>query len=543
MNILIGGAWPYANGPLHIGHIAALLPGDVIARYHRAKGNMVFYVSGSDCHGTPVTIRAQREGKTPEEVSLHYHEEYVRDFEKLGFSYDLYGRTSSEEHRAFVTRFHERLYRSEYICEKTAPQGFCGACGKNLTDRMVTGLCPFCGEKTRGDQCDACGAVLEAGELLSPVCAECGNTPVFRTTKNLYVSLTGLEKKIREFVAAHPNWRKNAIAFSNRYLDDGLRDRAVTRDLVWGIPVPKKGYEDKKIYIWAENVLGYLSASLALCAQRGVAREELWGDGAGIKHYYVHGKDNIPFHTIILPALLLAEGEGWRLPDEIISSEHMTLEGRVISTSKNYGVWVRDIVDRYDPDSLRYFFIVNGPEKRDTDFSWRDYVNRHNGELLGAYGNFVNRTLVFIERFFSSRVPEGRPAPGLISELYALFELSGVKIDAGELKDALSDIFAFVRKANKYYDEKAPWLSREGDPEDCKDTLFTCVQLIANLAVLLCPFLPFSSAKLISALGLEPVWKPQSVPAGLALPKPEILFQRLDKTVAEEEQKKLRAIL
>ncbi len=524
-NILISGAWPYANGSLHIGHIAALLPGDVIARYYRAKGNQVVYVSGSDCHGTPVTIRAKQEGKTPREVSDSYHTEFCEVFCKLGFSYDLYGKTSDEWHIDFVRSFHRKMYESKYISEKTVPQLFCTTCNKTLTDRLVIGICPFCGEKTRGDQCDACGEVLEAENIKKPKCAECGSPLTLQTTKQLYIEISKLEKELTAYLDAHPKWRKNAISFTKRYFDEGLRDRAITRDLDWGIDVPKTGYEGKKIYIWAENVLGYMSASRVVCDARGVDYEELWGDA---RHYYVHGKDNIPFHTIILPSLLLAHGGGWRLPDDIISSEHMTLDGSKISTSKNHAIWAKDIVDRYNPDALRYFFIINGPEKRDTDFTWREFTERNNSELLGIYGNFVNRSLAFIVKYLEGVVPNGVTDETLHSAIENAFTSVGQKIENGQLKDALGEVFDLIRLGNKYYDTEQPWKTRVSNPDKCGNTLYNCVQLIANLSVLLHPFLPFSSEKLFSWLGVRPEWTEQNVISGLLLPRISILFERLE---------------
>lgn len=529
MKILIGGAWPYANGSLHIGHIASLLPGDVLARYYRARGDDVYYVSGSDCHGSPVAIRARQENKAPQDVSDYYHEEFCRCFDKLGFSYDLYGKTSSDEHKEFVKSFHEKMYESGYIYEKSAQQVYCEGCKSFLADRFVVGICPACGEKARGDQCDACGKVLEPENLIEPACLICGRTLVSRETKHLYIAIGRLERELKEYVSAHPKWRKNAISFSNRYINEGLRDRAVTRDLDWGIEVPHEGYEDKKIYIWAENVLGYLSASKQVCEGRGESFEELWG--ANARHYYVHGKDNIPFHTIILPSLLIANGGGWHLPDEIVSSEYLTLEGRKISTSQNYAVWVKDIVDKYDPDSLRYFLISNGPEKRDADFTWREYVNSHNGELLGAYGNFVNRVLVFISKYFDKTVPNGQPDRNIEVKLDKIFPEVGEKIENGRFKEALDEIFELVRYSNKYFDTQSPWQSRKSNIAACENTIFNCTQLIAGLAVLLNPFLPYSCAKIFNWLSLTDKWMPQFVDGGFIIPEPEILFERLDKKI------------
>lgn len=538
MKILIGSAWPYANGSLHIGHLAGLLPADIIARYHRAKDDDVYFVSGSDCFGTPVAIRAKQESRTPQEVSDFYHEEFCECFKKLGFSYDLYGKTSSASHQKFVTEFHKAMYKSPYLYEKSVPQAYCEHCGTFLADRFVHGICPSCGEKARGDQCDVCGKVLEPETLINPVCSVCGKKPVFKESKHLFIAISQFEDRLKALVGARAHWRKNAIAFTNRYISEGLRDRAVTRDLDWGIDVPKDGYEDKKIYIWAENVLGYLSQSHEVCVQRGTDFAELWNENA--KHYYVHGKDNIPFHTIILPALLFANGGAWHLPDEIVSSEYLTLEGKKISTSNNWAIWLKDIVDRYNPDSLRYYLIANGPERRDADFSWREYLNSHNSELLGAYGNFVNRNLAFVEKYFDCAVPDGDLSENFRKKICNTFLSVGEKIEKTGLRDALDEIFEFVRFGNRYFDAAKPWETRNNDIASCKNTIHNCVQLIANLAVLLAPFLPFSSEKVIGWLKLNADWKPQYISNGFVIPKPEILFERLDKKIVDIELEWLR---
>lgn len=539
-DILIGGAWPYANGSLHIGHIAGLLPGDVLARYHRAIGDNVYFVSGSDCHGTPVAIRAKQEGRSPREISDLYHEEFAECFERLGFSYDVYTKTSSEAHKEFVREFHRKLYESSYVYEKEAPQAYCEGCAAFLADRFVLGKCTKCGADARGDQCDACGAVLEPESLEEPVCAVCGRPVGFRESRHLYLAVARMEDKLRDLVESSSAWRRNAIAFTRRYIEEGLQDRALTRDLEWGIKVPKEGYEEKTIYIWAENVLGYLSAAKTAAEARGADFGRLWGKDA--RHYYVHGKDNIPFHTIILPALLLGHGGGWHLPDRIVSSEYMTLEGHKISTSQNYAIWVKELLDRYESDSIRYYFLANGPEKKDADFSWREFVHSHNGELLGAYGNFVNRSLAFIEKYFGGIVPAGRQDEALDRRIEGLFDSVGRQIEKGAFKDAIDSIFEFVREANKFFDRERPWITRTEDPAACGDTLYQCVQIIAGLAVLLYPFLPFSSRKVCGWLGLGDKWERQSVPAGFRLPQIEILFSRIDKKVIETEEEKLEAI-
>lgn len=539
MKILIGSAWPYANGSLHIGHLAALLPADVLARYYRARGDSVYLVSGSDCYGTPVAMRAKQENRQPGEISDEYHREFCTCFEKLGFRFDRFGKTTSEEHREFVRQFHREMYVGDYICEKPAPQAWCEHCGQALADRFVVGKCPACKEPARGDQCDLCGAVLDPENLQEPTCATCGGAVVFRSTKHLFIAISRLERELTAYLQAHPAWRKNAAAFTKRYIDEGLRDRAVTRDLDWGIDVPMDGYEDKKIYIWAENVLGYLSMSKVVAEERGECWADLWG--ADSRHYYVHGKDNIPFHTIILPALMLANGGDWKLPDDIISSEYLTLEGRKISTSGNWAIWVKDIVDRYDPDAIRYFLLANGPEKRDSDFSWREFVNSCNGELVGAYGNFVNRTLAFIYKYFAATVPRGPVQGEIQAKIEQLYPSVGRLIEEGRLKEALESVLQMVRFGNHYFDREKPWITRRTDDAACRQTLASCVYLIANFAVLLEPFLPFSSAKVRGWLRVGDAWEPQCVRENLGIPEPQILFERLDRGIVEQELERLQS--
>lgn len=539
MNILIGGAWPYANGSLHVGRVAALLPGDVLARYFRAKGDKVFYVSGSDCHGTPVSIRAKQENKTPLEISDYYHEEFKHCFDRLGFTYDLYSKTSCKEHKEFVQDFHRKLYEGGYVYEQATPQAYCNKCSQFLPDRYVIGICPICGKSARGDQCEICGTILEPENLVNPKCSLCGSTPRFLETSHLFLSLTKLKDKLEKYIEDHSHWRKNAYELSKRYLKEGLRDRSLTRDLDWGIDVPKDGYEDKKIYIWAENVLGYVSDCYTLCIEQGLSFEEFWNSS---KQYYVHGKDNIPFHTIILPSLLLGRTDiKLKLPDEIISCEYLNLEGRKISTSGNWAIWVKELVEQYNPDSIRYFLISNGPEKRDTDFSWREFINSHNGELLGAYGNFINRSLVFIKKSFDGKVPNTEYNLEIVEKLKALYSTVGELIERGNFKEALDALFSFIRSANKYFDEEQPWITIKSDIQRCKETLKTCVQIIANLSILLEPFLPFSSEKIKETLKIkDSSWEFTEIQSGLELGEVSILFERIDKKVIQEEEAKLK---
>jgi methionyl-tRNA synthetase len=535
-NIFIGGAWPYANGSLHLGRVASLLPGDVLARYFRAKGENVLYVSGSDCHGTPVAVQAAKEGVTPEEFANRYHQEFVDCFKQLGFTYDLYTRTDQLFHHKVVQDIFLKLLDNRHLYKKTTLQAYCEVDNRFLPDRYVEGTCPKCGQRARGDQCDYCSTLLDPSDLLDRSCKLCGTPPVERPTEHFYIALSQFQKELEEYAYKAEGWRENAVHLTRRYLKEGLQDRAATRDLIWGVDVPLSGFEDKKIYVWIEAVSGYLSASKQWAAETGGNWESFWlDDEADLNAYYVHGKDNVPFHTLIWPAILLGVG-GLHLPDKVISCEYMTLEGQKFSTSRNWAVWVPDIASRYDPDSIRYFLVANGPEKRDADFSWREFIYSHNGELLGAYGNFVNRTLVFIEKSFEGEVPNGTLSEEWVEELQDLYIRAGELVEAGDLKEAIELIFSYVRQANKYFDERKPWIQIKTDKDACGFTLFTCIQIIANLANLLDPFVPFSCQKLRKFLSLEqPQWRLTFVLPKLRIINRELLFERIDISRIEEE--------
>ncbi|WP_340392163.1 methionine--tRNA ligase [Paenibacillus sp. FSL E2-0190] len=539
-NVFIGGAWPYANGSLHLGRLSSVLPGDVLARYFRSKGDNVLYVSGSDCHGTPVAVQAANEGITPGAFASRYHEEFLKCFEQLGFSYDLYTRTDQQQHHKVVQALFTKLLENGHLYKKTIAQCYCEVDQRFLPDRYVEGTCPVCGERARGDQCDYCSTILDPADLLDRVCKLCGNTPTERPTEHYYLSLSNFQSELTEYVEEAQFWRENAIKLTKRYLKEELQDRAVTRDLSWGVDVPVAGFEDKKIYVWIEAVSGYLSASKQWAAQSGVNWEDFWLEEKGaITAYYVHGKDNIPFHTLIWPAVLLGAG-GLHLPDRIISSEYLTLEGQKFSTSRNWAVWVPDILERYQPDSIRYFLIANGPEKRDTDFSWREFIYSHNGELLGAFGNLVNRSLAFVEKFYEGKVPNGQLDKGWKDNIDLLYLESGRLIEAGNLKDALEFIFSYVRKANQYFDLQKPWIQIKEDQVSCDSAIYTCVQIIANLANLLHPFLPFSCDKIRGFLSLElPNWQPCSVPPYQQVTDLQLLFERIDISRIKEEEDRL----
>ncbi len=539
MNILIGGAWPYANGSLHIGHVAALLPGDVIARYYRAKGDNVLYVSGSDCHGTPISIRAKQEGVSPKVITNKYHQEFEECFRKLNFSYDLYGRTDDEFHKKSVQEIIRLLHKNEFIYEKEVEQIYCEHCNQFLPDRYVEGVCPKCNSKARGDQCDSCGSLLDPLELFERSCKLCGKEPSVKVNKQLYFALSKFQALFEENIKnVGDNWKLNAVNSTKRYLQEGLCDRAISRDLSWGIDIPIEGFEDKKVYVWIDAVLGYFTMSQKWALENNKSYKDFWSEDS--ISYYIHGKDNIPFHSIILPALINGIGIN-KFSDKMISSEYVTLEGKKISTSNDWALWIPDLLSRYEADVLRYFFLINAPEKRDTDFSWREFVNRNNGELLGAYGNLVNRTLVFAKKFFDSKVPSGKIDCVLSNAILELYNLVGDSVEQGNLKCALERIFEFIRGINKYFDEKTPWLTIKNDKDECINTIYNCIYAIVNIANLLEPFLPESSCKIKSWFGFkENTWRNLDLISNIEFGEIEVLFERIDKEVIELELERLK---
>ncbi|TQR21641.1 methionine--tRNA ligase [Psychrobacillus vulpis] len=535
MSIFIGGAWPYANGSLHLGHIAALLPGDILARYYRLKGEKVLYVSGSDCNGTPISIRANQEGVRTKEIADRYHEEFLDSFRKLGFTYDLYTRTDEKFHHEVVQKIFLTLLDNGHIYKKEINQTYCEYDKQFLPDRYVEGICPNCSHPSRGDQCDNCSTILDPLDLIDPKCKICGNEPTVRKTEHFYFALSKFQEEMESYIhkaRAEDNWRENALNLSERYLQEGLLDRAVSRDLPNGVSVPVKGYEDKKIYVWIEAVSGYYSASKEWASLHQSNDKEFWDENT--TSYYVHGKDNIPFHSIIWPAILLGINNQ-TLPTHIVSNEYLTLEKKKLSTSKNWAVWVPYILEKYHPDSIRYFLTTNAPENRDTDFSWREFILSHNSELLGAYGNFINRTLKFIEKSYGNTISSGVINEAIKYKIQNLYETVGGLIESGSFKQAIDEIFEFIRSANKYFDSEQPWKQFNENKDSCDNTLLTCVFIIVNVSQVLEPFLPFSSAKVKDMLNLgEYNWEViQKTDYTLKFVHP--LFERVDTKLIEEE--------
>ena len=551
--IFVAVAWPYANGPLHLGHIAGCyLSADIFARYHRMKGNDVLMVSGSDTHGTPITIRADQEGITPQEVVERYHAMFLESWQKLGITFDLFTTTNTENHEKVVHDVFKSLHDKGYIYTDNMLLAYCAQCDRYLPDRYVEGTCPHCGHtRARGDQCDSCGQTLDPQELIDPRCAICGATPEFRESEHFFLKLSAFEKPLLEWVEKQDHWRNNVKNFTRQFLRDGLKDRAISRDLSWGVPLPLDGYDSKRIYVWFEAVIGYLSAAVEWADQHGGSWEDFWKNPA-TKSYYFIGKDNIPFHSIIWPAIIMAYDKGLNLPYDVPANEFLSLENRKFSTSQNWAVWLPDYLERYDPDPLRYLLSINMPESGDSDFSWSEFVRRNNEELVATYGNLVNRVLSFTYRNFDGKVPGIQSLDevdeGLLRAARETMESVDESLYNCRFKAAVTQAFGLAQEANRYLDTKAPWKSIKEDRNQAGASLTVAMQAINCLKTILYPFMPFSSQKVHEFLGFdgpieEGAWDFDTIvggiKAGADLRQPSPLYTELDSELIEEEVQKL----
>lgn len=528
--IFIGGAWPYANNSMHIGHLAALLPGDVLARFHRQKGNEVIYVSGTDSHGTPITLRAKAEKVSPEKIASLYHEEFSKNFNDLNFSYDLYSSTSSDYHKKLVEDFFVKIYENGYIYEKEEEQDFCQKCETYLSDREIEGTCPHCKGHAKGDQCESCLRTLSPNEILEKVCKQCNGGLIMKKNKHLYFKLSAFQEEIERLVKKNEgSWRKNAVNESRKYLDMGLRDRATTRQLDWGVDVPIEGYKDKRIYVWIEAVMGYLTAGNFVAQQKGIDFKEFLKDEKDLTIYFVHGKDNIPFHTVIFPALLKAIDEQFVLPHHIISSEYVNVNEEKMSKSKGNLLTVNELVENYNKDTIRYYITAFGPEKRDVNFSENDLIQTHNKFLVGVLGNFINRNLSFIKKKFEGRIVESE----IDKEIKALTKETFEKVDSlmeqGELRSAIDACMNYVYAGNKYYDEQKPWIKVKEDITEFNKITYTCVYMIVNIANMFAPFMPDTCDSILEMLGLKKnAWGEVKLKGDLHIKETKLLFERMD---------------
>ena len=545
--ILVCVAWPYAKSSTHVGQIVgAYLPADTFARYHRLAGNQVLMVSGSDEHGTPILVDADRQGISPREFVARYHQQICEVWQQLGISWDLYTETGTENHYRITQDFFLTLYKKGYIFKDTMQSPYCPTDRRFLPDRYVEGTCPHCGyTSARGDQCDNCGRVLDPVDLISPRCRLCGSKESaleIRPTDHFFLDLPKLQEPLLAWLSEEKDhWRSNVMAFTMNWLKEGLRPRAITRDLDWGVPIPLEGYEDKRIYVWFDAVIGYFSASVEWASRRGdpEAWQPWWIPGKSeipVKPYYFIGKDNIPFHTIIWPAMLIGYGDR-NLPYDVPANEFMTMSGAKASSSRGNVIWTRDVLDKYNPDTLRYYLSITAPEGRDTDFTYDEMIRRNNDELVATYGNAVHRTVSFLQSKFGGVVPQPQKLREadreILAEVDGGFSVVGHNIANCHFKDGLNAAMAVARAANRYLDEQAPWKQIKVDREAAGTSIYVMIQVLSGLRVLFSPYLPFSSQKLHEYLGFEGEvsagsWRSSEVPAGTTLPIPAPLFPKLE---------------
>ncbi len=580
-NILVAVAWPYASANIHVGNLGgAYLPADIYARFHRLRGDRVLMVSGSDSHGTPITVAADAEGIRPHELFDRYHRRFLDLFVAMGLSYDLFTHTDTENHHQTAQDIFLTLLRNGYLTQQTQRQLYSVTEGRFLPDRYVEGTCPICGyDGARGDQCENCGNLMDALELIDPRSRTDGSTPEVRETEHFYLDLSALGHALGEWLDDGKDfWRPQVMNFARNMVRDGLQPRPITRDLDWGIPVPVQGWEGKCLYVWFEAVIGYLSAAIEWAKNQGApdAWKDWWYDPSARTAYFI-GKDNIVFHAVIWPAELMGtvrlyeedERKQLNLPWNVPANEFVNLEGRAMSGSRNWAVWVDDYLTRYDPDPLRYYLTAIGPETRDSDFAWAGFLRRNNDELVATWGNLVNRVLSFAYKNFEGHVP----APGslderdssILAKIDAAFEPIAELFELCQLKAALRETMAAARDLNAYLDEKAPWLQIKEDKEATGTTVYVALRAIDSLKTLFAPVLPFSSQQLHEMLGYEGSifgeqeikeyreavkthlaltfnpdalterWEPSQLSAGQALRKPRPLFKKLDESIVEQE--------
>ncbi len=588
--ILVAVAWPYANSQIHVGNITgSYLPADIFTRYQRLLGNQVIMVSGSDAHGTPVTVRADAEGSTPLKVYQKYHAGFLELFQKLGLTYDLFTSTHTDNHFKVAQDIFLALMKNEYLYAERQQQWYAPSQGRFLPDRYVEGTCYICGyPNARGDQCDGCGSLLDATQLIDPRSKIDGSIPELLETEHFYLDLNALEPSIVEFLRQRENyWRPNVLRQSlGQILAEGLHGRAITRDLDWGIPVPVEGWEGKCLYVWFEAVIGYLSAAVEWAEINGQPDAwENWWFNPAMRGYYFIGKDNIPFHALIWPAQLIGVGEWFgklflnrdnthlTLPYDVPANEFMNLEGKKISGSRNWAVWGLDFLSRYDPDALRFYLTINMPENKDTDWDWGDFVRRNNDELVATWGNLANRVLSFAYRNWDGHAPEpGELRPEdyeILATIDAGFLSVGDHLKAVRLRAALVEALLLAAEVNKYIDKTSPWFEIKTDKSAAAKSIYTALRAIDSLKVIFSPFLPFTCERLHTYLGYsQPLfgsqlvetrtdslgehqvllyrpgvttkqWQPSQLKAGQTLSEPAPLFRKLDSKVVEEERARL----
>ncbi len=549
---LVTTALPYANGPVHIGHLAGVyVPADIYTRFLRMRGEDVVMIGGSDEHGVPITIKAKAEGVTPQDIVDRYHKIIKDSFEELGVSFDIYSRTTSDIHSATASEFFRRLYDNGQFVEKSSMQLYDEKANQFLADRYVTGECPHChNERAYGDQCEACGSSLNATDLINPKSAITGNTPVLKETKHWYLPLDRWEKALSEWILeGHKEWKSNVYGQCKSWIDLGLQPRAVSRDLDWGVPVPVEGADGKVLYVWFDAPIGYISNTKELLPD---SWEKYWKDPESRVINFI-GKDNIVFHCIIFPAMLMAYGDNFQLPDNVPANEFLNLEGDKISTSRNWAIWLHEYLRDFPgkQDVLRYVLTANAPETKDNDFTWRDFQSRNNSELVAILGNFVNRAMVLTHKYFAGVVPEAGALEAVdreaLDELSLIRESLTANLDTFHFREALKDAMNIARLGNKYLQETEPWKVAKTDMGRVATILNTALQICANINVAFAPFLPFMAENLRRMLALEKLdWedlgKTDLIAAGATLGQPELLFEKIEDDAIEAQLNRLARI-
>ncbi len=549
---LITTALPYANGPVHIGHLAGVyVPADIYARYLRLQGREVLMIGGSDEHGVPITIKAKAEGVTPQDIVDRYHSIIKDSFSELGISFDIYSRTTSDIHARTASEFFRRLYDNGQFVEKTSMQLFDEKANQFLADRYVTGECPHChAEGAYGDQCEKCGTSLNATDLINPKSAITGNTPVLRETRHWYLPLDRWQSALEKWILdGHKEWKSNVYGQCKSWLDLGLQPRAVSRDLDWGVPVPVEGAGGKVLYVWFDAPIGYISNTIELLPD---SWQKWWKDPESRVINFI-GKDNIVFHCIVFPAMLMAYGDNFQLPDNVPANEFLNLEGDKISTSRNWAIWLHEYLRDFPgkQDVLRYVLTANAPETKDNDFTWRDFQARNNSELVAILGNFVNRAMVLTFKYFNGIVPQAGQLDDIdtaaLAEVRQSVDALTAALDTFHFREALREAMNIARIGNRYLQETEPWKVAKTDPERVKTILNVALQLCANIAVAFEPFLPFMSEKLRNMLALGEIsWSMLGsdaiVAAGSQLNQPELLFEKIEDDVIQAQLDRLAAI-
>ena len=517
--IVVNVAWPYANGTIHLGHVAgSLLPADLFSRYNRLIGNEVLMVGGSDMHGTPITISAEKAGMTPEQYAEKYHQINKKAIEDMGIEYSLFNKTHCQTHIEITQKLFLDLRDHGYIYTKGTDQYYCSKCARFLPDRYVEGVCPKCGaEKTRSDQCDACGTTFETGDLLKPYCTLCGSEPEIRNTEHFFLKLSAFREPLLRYLEDKDYWRANVKAFTKNWLEDGLNDRAITRDMSWGVPIPVEGWDDKVIYVWFEAVIGYLSASIEYSRMIGKPDywEAFWKDPEA-KHYYFIGKDNIPFHSIIWPAILMGEG-GLDLPYDIPANEYLMINGGKLSKSRSNGgaIDIPSVLSRYDADSIRFYLSINMPDTHDTEFTWDDLDTKINNDLVATLGNYYHRCLSFTKKNFGS-IPAGETSPETVAEIEKTLDEYRELMSVCDFKRAIKAVMELARYGNRYFDSVKPWALIKEDRDACGAAMNEAFRIVKALCVMMWPFLPRSSEKIWGYLGYDDSLESAGLDAALA---------------------------